>query len=263
MEPLEVLPPDALHNLRGVVFDMDDTLTTHGSLRADAYAALWSLRDAGLALALVTGRPLGWTDALAASFPIDVACGENGAGWALRRGGTVETGYFHDEVERSAQAEILARVRREVARAHPSVTLAGDQPARRCDLAFDVGERHHLDDGAILALCRTIEAAGARVLVSSVHAHVLVGAWDKASGARRAIADALAIDVEPERERWIFVGDSGNDASAFAYFPLSVGVANVRAHTHRLPVPPRYVTREERGAGFAELARAIVRARHG
>jgi hypothetical protein len=56
----------------------------------------------------------------------------------------------------------------------------------------------------------------------------------------------------------VFVGDSGNDAEAFAYFPKSVGVANVRAHLDRLPTPPRYVTDAERGEGFAELARRLM-----
>ncbi|MCC6875768.1 MAG: hypothetical protein IT378_15785 [Sandaracinaceae bacterium] len=73
----------------------------------------------------------------------------------------------------------------------------------------------------------------------------------------------MSADVAAERERWLFVGDSGNDAAAFAFFSLSVGVANVREHLARLPVPPAYVTERERGAGFAELAARIGEARRG
>ena len=64
----------------------------------------------------------------------------------------------------------------------------------------------------------------------------------------------LGIDLSSELERWVFVGDSGNDAAAFERFPKSVGVANVREHLDRLPVHPRYITDGDRGRGFAELA---------
>ena len=64
-----------------------------------------------------------------------------------------------------------------------------------------------------------------------------------------------------ERARWVFIGDSGNDAAAFEYFPNSVGVANVREQLHRLPVAPRFVTPSDRGRGFAELASHLLRSR--
>ena len=80
-------------------------------------------------------------------------------------------------------------------------------------------------------------------------------------GLVRALGDVLGINLAAERDRWVFVGDSGNDAAAFDYFENSVGVANVRAHLDRLPTPPRYVTDAERGAGFAELAAHLVAAR--
>ena len=64
--------------------------------------------------------------------------------------------------------------------------------------------------------------------------------------------------LDAERERWIFAGDSPNDAPLFAYFPHSVGVANVRSFSDRIATLPRYVTVGEAGAGFAELARALL-----
>jgi hypothetical protein len=59
----------------------------------------------------------------------------------------------------------------------------------------------------------------------------------------------------------LFVGDSGNDAAAFAFFPVSAGVSNVRAHLHALPRPPRYVSEADRGRGFAEIVDYVLRAR--
>jgi len=40
-----------------------------------------------------------------------------------------------------------------------------------------------------------------------------------------------------------------------------VGVANIRRFEAQLTHKPRYVTQGERGAGFAEVARAILSAR--
>jgi hypothetical protein len=56
---------------------------------------------------------------------------------------------------------------------------------------------------------------------------------------------------------WGFVGDSPNDSACFAAFRTTFGVANVRDYVCRLTVPPRFVTLADRGAGFAELARAL------
>ena len=61
-----------------------------------------------------------------------------------------------------------------------------------------------------------------------------------------------------ECERWLFVGDAPNDASMFAAFPCSVGVANLMPQLHRLPVAPRYMTEAGHGAGFVELARHLL-----
>lgn len=243
--------------VEGIVFDVDDTLTRGGVLEREAFDALWSLRERGLGALAVTGRPLGWSDAIASTWPVSGAVGENGAGWAFRRGGTIEIEEQDAPEARLAQRASLDRILDAVRKALPDVVLASDQPARRRDLAFDVGERASLDPRRVAALVTLIEGEGARALVSSVHAHAIPGAWDKARGAVSA-ARSLGIDEARLRSRWIFVGDSGNDAAAFAFFERTVGVANVAAHLARLPVPPRYVTPTDRGRGFAELVRHVL-----
>lgn len=261
MRPLRDAPPERLAAVLGVVFDVDDTVTRDGRLEREAFDAMWRLSDAGVLLATVTGRPLGWADVVARQWPVRVAVGENGAGWVFRDGGIVREGYFHDEAERAEQAALLERIRRRVEAELPGVRLAPDQRARRCDLAFDVGEHAHLPEPTVRRIVALVEAEGGRCPVSTVHAHVVAGGWDKARGVARALEEALGVDLAAERERWLFVGDSGNDAEAFAWFPLSVGVANVRDHLHRLPTPPAWVTERDRGAGFAELADALLSAR--
>jgi hydroxymethylpyrimidine pyrophosphatase-like HAD family hydrolase len=143
----------------------------------------------------------------------------------------------------------------------PEIQLADDQTHRRIDVAFDVAETVQLPPATVNQLCGIIREAGAQVLVSSVHAHAFYGKHDKASGVVRAVAEVLKQDVAAAPERWLFTGDSGNDAPAFAYFPISVGVANVRAHLGRLPVPPAFVASRACGHGFAEIADHLLRAR--
>ena len=46
----------------------------------------------------------------------------------------------------------------------------------------------------------------------------------------------------------------------FGYFPSSVGVANVRDFAGRMPALPAYFTSMRSGAGFTELARALLAA---
>ncbi len=244
--------------IRGLVFDIDDTVTRNGVLEPTAYGAMHRLVGAGFDLVAVTGRPLGWTDVLARIWPVRIAVGENGAGWAWVDAAGAHEGYFCKPAEREAQASLLETVRQQVASKMPEITTTNDDRHRRCDLAFDVGESRSLPRAKIDALVELIEELGARTSVSTVHAHAIPGDWDKAQGVTRALHEVLGVDLDAEIERWVFVGDSGNDAAAFARFPKSVGVANVREHLDRLPVPPRYITDRDRGLGFAELAAHLV-----
>jgi hypothetical protein len=44
----------------------------------------------------------------------------------------------------------------------------------------------------------------------------------------------------------------------FAYFPHSVGVANVREFAARMNVLPAWITKQAGGLGFAELAEVLL-----
>lgn len=261
MEPLRNLPADACRALIGVVFDVDDTLTRHGRLEAVAYDALWKLHDAGLVLVAVTGRPLGFAEWMARTFPIDLAVGENGAGYVRVTDRGLTHGFFDGEAARAGQLALLERVKERVAREAPWAVLSDDSWARRCDVAYDIGERAHEPKERIDQLVALIESEGAKAVVSSVHAHAAASDCDKARGVVVAVGRELGHDLDRDRERWLFVGDSGNDAAAFAHFPLSTGVSNVREHLARLPVPPRFVADADRGRGFAEIADLVLERR--
>ena len=79
MRPLADFCPESRAGIRGVLFDIDDTLTTEGRLTASAYAAVEALKNAGFIVVPITGRPAGWCDHIARMWPIDGVVGENGA----------------------------------------------------------------------------------------------------------------------------------------------------------------------------------------
>src|SRR5258706_7497130 len=81
LRPLAELAPAAVHAIRYVLLDIDDTLTTDGRLEAAAYGALERLQRAGFYVIPVTGRPAGWCDHIARFWPVAAVIGEDGAFW--------------------------------------------------------------------------------------------------------------------------------------------------------------------------------------
>ena len=102
---------------------------------------------------------------------------------------------------------------------------------------------------------------GLHATVSSIHINGWLGDHHKLSGARWIVRELFGRDLDAEIGRWAYVGDSTNDVLMFEHFPHSVGVANIRRFEAQLSHPPVYVTTSERGAGFAEVADAILSAR--
>jgi hypothetical protein len=59
----------------------------------------------------------------------------------------------------------------------------------------------------------------------------------------------------------VFAGDSPNDEPMFARFPRACGVANVTRYRDMMRRLPAFVASREGGAGFAEIAAAILEKR--
>ena len=97
--------------------------------------------------------------------------------------------------------------------------------------------------------------------VSSIHVNGWFGHWDKLATARLMMREHFGLELDAERERCVFVGDSPNDAPMFAFFPNAVGVANVTDFRDRLEALPAWITPSRCGAGFVELARLLIDAR--
>ena len=261
LQAVATVPAPSLSELDGIAFDVDDTLTAGGVLQAEAVAALYQAKQAGLALVAATGRPLGWADVLASLLPLTLAVGENGAGWSFRdpQTGMLRRGHVLSDGELAAQQQRLDALSQRVLARFGDVVLSADQLARRCDVAFSVGEHRQLPRERIDALLAFIEAAGFATSESSIHVHALGGRWGKADGIARGWQAVRNAPLDPSR--WVFVGDSPNDATAFAWFPHSVGVHNVREHLGKLQHRPRYVTHASRGQGFAEVVDWLLNAR--
>src|SRR6188474_2254292 len=109
MRPLTEFPLQARARIRGVLCDIDDTLTTDGRLTATAYAALENLQRAGLGVVTITGRPAGWCDHIARMWPVDAVVGENGAFWFRHdsKARKLVKRYVISEMERSQRAAKL------------------------------------------------------------------------------------------------------------------------------------------------------------
>jgi len=266
VRPLAEWPAASRARIRGILFDIDETLTTRGQLTAPAYAALARAHAAGLVCIPVTGRPAGWCDHIARMWPVDGVVGENGAFWFRHdaAAGRLVRRFVVADAERAASRARLAAIRERVLAEIPGAGIASDQPYREADLAIDFREDvAPLPRQAIDRIAAIAREAGATAKVSSIHVNIWFGAWDKLTTARLLLREALAVDLDEagERERWTFAGDSPNDAPMFGYFPNAVGVANVREFAGALDAEPAWVTGAESGAGFAELIDALLAAR--
>lgn len=257
MRPLAALA-DATR-LRGLLFDIDDTLTTGGRLTAQAYGALERLHAAGRLTVAVTGRPAGWCDHIARMWPVDAVVGENGAFYFRYESGRLHKRYQDDGESRAAKRARLGAIAERILAAVPGTALASDQHYREADLAID-----YCEDVAPLPLeaaeriAALMREAGLTAKISSIHVNGWFGGYDKLAMTRTLFAEAFGADLDAANAEYAFAGDSPNDAPMFAYFANSVGMANVRRFVGHLAAEPKYVTQGEAGAGFAELARYLL-----
>lgn len=249
----------AARNLSGIFFDIDDTFTYRGKILAPAFHGLWELREMGLKLVPITGRPAGWCDHIARMWPVDAVVGENGAFYFTLDGGRLRKRFLDpDDVRRSKRAKLLA-IEKEVLDSVPGTAPASDQPYREADLAIDFCEDvPRLGWDAIERICAIFRARGATCKVSSIHVNGWFGDYDKLKMTRIMARELWDVDLEKDRSRFLFCGDSPNDEPMFRFFPASVGMRNVLPFVEKMRDLPAFVTEEEGGLGFAEVARSIV-----
>jgi HAD superfamily hydrolase (TIGR01484 family) len=272
--PLRDWPLAARRNIIGVFTDIDDTLTTDGAITADALQALGDLKSAGLHVIPITGRPVGWSEQVAfgvnKTWPTDAVVAENGstaiflskvlASPSPNLHAPLSKIYQQDDTTRSKNytrmQQVAQRVLREVSGAH----LSQDSSGRETDIAIDHSEFTPLSADKINQVVQIMQAEGMNATVSSIHINGWFGDHNKLTGARWIVRELFGRDLDSEMERWVYVGDSTNDQLMFEHFAHTVGVANIRRFEAQLSHKPRYITQAERGAGFAEVARALLAA---
>lgn len=268
MKTLTTWPAADRQHITGVFTDIDDTLTTGGAITPDALQALADLKAAGLHVIPITGRPVGWSAPFALRWPVNAIVAENGAVALekslppLRNGrGQLSKLYQQDAPTRATNHARMQQVSQRVLREVHGSVLARDSAGRETDIAIDHGEFSHLPPERIAQAVRIMQSEGMNATVSSIHINGWFGGHNKLEGARWIARELLGRDLDAEMDHWVYVGDSTNDQLMFEAFPHSVGVANIRRFEAQLSHKPRYITEGERGAGFAEVAAALLDAR--
>lgn len=275
LTPLDQWPEVDRRNIVGVFTDIDDTLTAHGSISADALQALADLKAAGLHVIPITGRPVGWAESFAKTWPVDALVAENGGvAWAAQKNVKnnsqigmqpahllpkmlskvyQNTALIRDE-NSVRMAEIAAMVTSQIA----GVEVSKDSTGRETDLAFDYNEFANLPPTTVQEVVALLQSRGMQTTVSSIHIHGCFGHFDKWTGAQWIVRELFQRDLAAELDKWVFVGDSGNDQAMFEHFTHSVGVANIRQFESQLTYLPRYIAPSERGAGFSEVVKMLL-----
>ena len=246
---------------RGLLFDIDDTLTTHGKLTAQAYSAMERLQAAGKLVVPITGRPAGWCDHIARMWPVDAVVGENGSFyfWYDPAARKLRKHYQDSAAVRAQRRASLDAVAQKILRQVPGCALASDQAYRETDLAIDYCEDvPALGLEAAERIARLMREEGLCAKISSIHVNGWSGDYDKLSTTRRLFAERWGVDLSQAGVQFVFAGDSPNDAPMFEFFANSVGVANVKRFAGAIESAPKFVTQAAFGAGLVELTEHLL-----
>jgi HAD superfamily hydrolase (TIGR01484 family) len=245
--------------VEAVFTDVDGTLTTAGRLHASTLAAIEALVAAGIDVVLVSGRPAGWGEAWARQLPVRGVIVENGALYFAWRRSRLTRVYAEGLAERVRNRRALTRHVNAALEHVPGSRLSSDSVYTEVDLAIDYAEDAALGERAAEELERFLRARRVKAVRSSVHVNCWLGDFDKQSMVRKFLRTEWKTRLAENDARFVYAGDSLNDAPMFEAFALSVGVANVRDVLHLIDAEPKFVTKAAEGKGFEELVKKILR----
>ena len=261
MLPFNQFPENGKKYIEFVLTDIDDTLTFMGQLPSVALAAMEQLQQNGIRVIPITGRPAGWCDHMARMWPIDGIVGENGAFYFKydHESKVMHRRFVKTAEDRDVDRKKLKEIEKEVLRNVPGCRVSADQAFRVADLAIDFCEDvPRLSDEEVDRIVLIFKAAGAQAKISSIHVNGWFGDYNKRTMTNILFEEVFQKDLEKIKNRVLFSGDSPNDAPLFAYFPHSVGMANIVTFKKRLTTPPAWVTSKEGGYGFAEMVGILL-----
>ena len=261
---IKTIHAEIANGLLGLFFDIDETFTTHGRIHSAAYRALWELKGAGLYVVPITGRSAGWCDHIARMWPVDGIVGENGAlyFWFDEGEGKLKKRFLDPKDVRAEKRQRLTHIRDEILASVPGTAMASDQLYRETDLAIDYCEDvRPLDRKAVERICEIFGKHGATCKVSSIHVNGWFGNYDKLGMTKTFVQERWGLDLDVNKERFLFCGDSPNDEPMFQYFPYTAGVKNILDCADRMRHLPAFIATQDGGEGFAEIVETILKRR--
>ena len=262
MKNLSTMSSTQLSKIKFILTDIDDTLTTEGRLKSDAYDALGRLSNSGYKVIPVTGRCAGWCDHIARMWPVDGVVGENGAFFFSydHVNKNMNNIYSQTEDERRENFIVLNQIKNTILESVPGTAEASDQDYRITDLAIDFAEDvPKLSQNMIDEIVNIAEQNGATAKISSIHVNCWIGEHNKLTTSLKILKENFGLNDKEIQSNVVFVGDSPNDSMMFGFFNNSVGVANVVDMMHKIDSPPKYITSKYSGEGFVELADLLLK----
>ena len=261
---INTIHADIVKNIIGIFFDIDDTFTIAGKIPSIAFQALWDLKDSGLKVVPITGRPAGWCDHIARMWPVDGIVGENGAFyfWLDEEEHKLKKRFLDSDEVRAEKRLRLSRIRDEILIKVPGTAIASDQLYRETDVAIDFCEDvKPLNHNAIEQICEIFSKHGATCKVSSIHVNGWFGDYDKLGMTKTFVQERWGLDLDANKERFMFFGDSPNDEPMFHYFRYTAGVKNILHFADRMKHMPTFIASKDGGEGFAEIVETILKGR--
>ncbi len=254
--PLSAIPRQFLHNIRLIFSDLDGTLTTQGKLLDSTYQSLWNLSRSNIPVILVTGRSLGWCEALLRLGPFAGAIGENGAEFLQLSHYHLERFSFFSAKQKEPIFKKRSILLHELEKMFPNIVFATDNHTRKYDIAIDHSEQNHATSKENLKNIITfLKTRKIHYSLSSAHLNCWYGNFSKMAMIEKVLKKTYpALSLSS----CMYIGDSSNDESAFKNFDLSIGVANVAKYFSTMRHYPKYITYASEGLGFEEIAQAII-----
>jgi len=252
--------PD-LSEIRFLLTDVDDTLTTDGQLLAETLDALYQLDAAGITVIPVTGGCAGWCDSMIRLWPVKAVVGENGAFCFYKdEQSHINSIFWQEQALRESNQQRLSELADQALQLSPNARLAKDQPFRLADVAIDYNQDvSGVTEQQLNEMLTVFHNAGAHARISSIHINAWFGEYSKQAMSVRVLEQLYGLSTTQILSQAAYIGDAPNDEPMFEFFRHTFGVANIQRHLTNMTHHPKTLTKLPSGKGFAELARQLLR----
>lgn len=252
--------PNVIPQIKFVLSDVDDTITSHGQLLPETYQAIHDLVAQGIIFIPITGGCAGWCDSFSRLWPAAAVIGENGGFYLKRQAdNSIDYHFWQSEEERKANSKKLHQLAQKALKAVPEVGMAKDQAYRLVDVAIDYNQDiSGVERSQVDKVVDIFTSAGANAKASSIHVNAWIGDYNKKAMACHLLAKEFNLTQQQMQQQVLFIGDSLNDETMFEFFPNSVGVANIQPQLEQLNHRPKWITKAAYGLGFNQMVDAVL-----